>query len=802
MVQVLEAKLLLRDEFTGKVSSVKGAVGQLDSLMGSLGRTVVGTAGGFLAAQGGMAGVQKVMGATVGAALQYEGQMAQIQALTGATKEDTDKLSASIMEMTKTVPKSPEELGAGAYFILSSGISDVADAAEVLEISAKASTVGLGETAVVADALTTVLNAYQMEASGAGRVTDILMQAVKDGKAEADAFAGTLGRVVPIAAQMGISFEEVAANMATFTRLGVSAEEAATGLRGVMVQLLSPSAEAKELLAGVGISFAELRAEVKDKGLLAVLDALLKKFKGNEEAIATLFPDVRGLTNVLATAGVQGDAYVEILGNMASATGNLDEGFKTVSETTQFKLNKSINDLKVSLQELGAITLPWLGKALAAVNWEVKAVVEGIKDLAGMVKSIPRPFNEAADAIGLNDSSLDKLEATMKTAIATEKASIRHVAELGREYEATGKAAEEALGEQATEATEAARTALGKLLDDVRKARSQGIGDAIKGILPTSDELGLLDETSRAFSDFWATAGDNIGDLERDLGDLQGELAAATDPTDVERLNDRISEMQQRIADARDEAAQSAPAIQSGFVVWRERLQDLAADYAAMPGNMGSILESLKGQHVENIDAIMGLVRDQGPQFAVDFAKWFAQDPVAAAQSMKDVMPGIMHEAVIPAIQEVIREVGHFNEEWKTNVIDALNALPEVIRMDIVTNVDPELWLAVAAAEKLQGQRGLLSGGDPDWPEARAAGGPVSAGRMYRVNEAGIELFMPRNSGTIIPLGRGPSGGGGGSAGAGAMTVVINTQYPPTRSQIRDGLRDWRDEWERAALVG
>lgn len=36
---------------------------------------------------------------------------------------------------------------------------------------------------------------------------------------------------------------------------------------------------------------------------------------------------------------------------------------------------------------------------------------------------------------------------------------------------------------------------------------------------------------------------------------------------------------------------------------------------------------------------------------------------------------------------------------------------------------------------------------------ARAGGGPVAAGQLYRVNEAGMEYFQPANSGRVIPIG-------------------------------------------------
>ncbi|MBU7589200.1 MAG: hypothetical protein KAF42_08315, partial [Sphingopyxis terrae] len=36
----------------------------------------------------------------------------------------------------------------------------------------------------------------------------------------------------------------------------------------------------------------------------------------------------------------------------------------------------------------------------------------------------------------------------------------------------------------------------------------------------------------------------------------------------------------------------------------------------------------------------------------------------------------------------------------------------------------------------------------------RASGGPVEAGRLYRINESGVEGFVPATSGTIIPAGK------------------------------------------------
>jgi TP901 family phage tail tape measure protein len=293
---VAEVKITIKadDKASGPLSRIAKLIrGDVSGSMKGLSKTVLGVAGGFIAAQASIAGVQAIMSKSIGAAMAYEAQMAQIRALTGATEQDTDLLTDSIMDMAREMPKSPAELGAGAYFILSSGIEDAADAADVLEVAARASTIGLGETEAVANALTTVLNAYGKEAGEAGHVTDVMIEAVKQGKAEASEFAGVLGRVVPLAAQMGISFEEVAANLATFTRLGVSADEAATGLRQVMASLLKPTRQQEEAMKELGFSAEGLRQQIKDQGLLATLDEMITATGGNEAAVASLFPNMR-----------------------------------------------------------------------------------------------------------------------------------------------------------------------------------------------------------------------------------------------------------------------------------------------------------------------------------------------------------------------------------------------------------------------------------------------------------------------------------------------------------------------------
>jgi tape measure domain-containing protein len=57
---------------------------------------------------------------------------------------------------------------------------------------------------------------------------------------------------------------------------------------------------------------------------------------------------------------------------------------------------------------------------------------------------------------------------------------------------------------------------------------------------------------------------------------------------------------------------------------------------------------------------------------------------------------------------------------------------------------------------------------------SRASGGPVEAGRLYRINESGIEGFVPATSGKIIPAGQmNAIAARGGGQGAGVAKVQI-----------------------------
>ena len=320
---------------------------------------------------------------------EYEAAMNQIVALTDTTSAEIGGMSQAVLAMAQQTGKAPKELADALYFVASSGFAG-AKGLDVLEASAKASAAGLGQTKVVADAVTSALNAYKEPAERAVHYTDLLIQIVKEGKGEPTAFAQSLGRILPIASAVGVSFEQVGASMATMTRIGLSAEESATALRGVLGALEAPGKAAKGALDKIGFSADGLRKSIAENGLLATLQELMLRTHGNVEELDAIIPNIRALTGVLATAGSQAEAYSTILDSMNNASGATETAFKTASETMDFKakqVSASFDVLKVTIAN-GLLPT-------------IKTLLDAANNLIGGFLKLPPASQQFIEAVGL-----------------------------------------------------------------------------------------------------------------------------------------------------------------------------------------------------------------------------------------------------------------------------------------------------------------------------------------------------------------------------------------------------------------
>ena len=313
----------------------------------------------------------------VKSATEFETSFAKIQGLVGVAAQDIGELEEAASRLGPQFGKSSNEAAEALFFITSAGLRG-AEAIDTLEASLKASAVGLGDTATVADLVTSSVNAYGSSVLDAAEATDVLTNAVRLGKLEPQDLAGSIGQVLPLASAMGVEFHEVGAAFAAMSRTGTNAETAATQLRQILSALMKPTAEANRELEAYGLSAQGLREQLRERGLLSVLETLTDTLADNEEGVSRVFGNIRALSGVVDLMGSNVEGTRQIFDGMADSTGVLNEAFDITADTAGFKFQQALAELKETLRGVGETLLPIVQRIVEGVQ----GLVDRFNDLA------------------------------------------------------------------------------------------------------------------------------------------------------------------------------------------------------------------------------------------------------------------------------------------------------------------------------------------------------------------------------------------------------------------------------------
>ena len=319
-----------------------------------------------------------VGGAAIKAQMDFEKSMSMIVGLVGIAREQVKAWEKDILKLAPALGRSPEELAKALFFITSAGVKGAA-AMDVLNMSAKASVAGLGKTKAIADLVTSAMNAYGKENLSAAQATDILVATVREGKAEASALAVAMGEVLPVATEMGVTFDQVGSAVAAMTRTGTPVRQAVTKLKAILTSLIAPSKEAAEQMVNMGTSASELRKMLREDGLIQTLTYLRQatdQAANSEEAMARVFPEVEALVGVFALVGRNAKGITEIFDALADSTGSLDKALEAAEQTTRDKFDKAIAQVKSTLISLGNVLKDDVVEILQNVTERLRKITE------------------------------------------------------------------------------------------------------------------------------------------------------------------------------------------------------------------------------------------------------------------------------------------------------------------------------------------------------------------------------------------------------------------------------------------
>lgn len=402
------AKQSLASAYVQIIPSADGISGKLAEVMGgeaasagkisgkSLGSALVGSLTKVVAA----AGIGKMLGSAFTGGTALESAMAKVGTIADTAKVPLESLSSQVLQVSGDMHIGANEISEAAYQAISAG-QDTGNAVAFAGKASMLAKAGFTSSASAVDILTTALNAYGKGADEVGHVSDVLLTTQNLGKTSVDELAGSMGRVIPLAAAYNVSLENLSSGLAIMTANGIATAEASTYTKSMLNELGDTgSTVGKILQQQTGKSFAELNADGKSLG--DVLQILYDKVGGNATEFAGLWSSVEAGTGALSLASSGADKFNGVLQQMQADSNLTQTAYDTMTDTMAYKLD----GVKTNAQNLGTALFDAvsgrLGEGVALAGGYLQTLSESVQQngIAGLAQGLAAVFTDLTTNIG------------------------------------------------------------------------------------------------------------------------------------------------------------------------------------------------------------------------------------------------------------------------------------------------------------------------------------------------------------------------------------------------------------------
>ena len=402
------AKQSLASAYVQIIPSADGISGKLAEVMGgeaasagkisgkSLGSALVRTLTKVVAA----AGIGKMLQSAFTGGTAFESAMAKVGTIADTAKVPLESLSSQVLQVSGDMHIGANEIAEAAYQAISAG-QDTGNAVAFAGQASMLAKAGFTSSASAVDILTTALNAYGKGADEAGHVSDVLLTTQNLGKTSVDELAGSMGRVIPLAAAYNVSMENLSSGLAIMTANGIATAEASTYTKSMLNELGDTgSSVGKILKQQTGKSFAELNADGKSLG--DVLQVLYDSVGGNATKFAGLWSSVEAGTGALSLASSGADKFNGVLQQMQADSGATQTAYDTMTNTMAYKLD----GVKTNAQNLGTALFDAvsgrLGEGVALAGGYLQTLSENVQQngIAGLAQGLAVVFTDLTTNVG------------------------------------------------------------------------------------------------------------------------------------------------------------------------------------------------------------------------------------------------------------------------------------------------------------------------------------------------------------------------------------------------------------------
>ena len=323
-------------------------------------------------------------------AVDFEDAMAKVSTIADTTEVPLDELRSQILSLSSQTGISANEIADNVYNAISAG-QKTGDAVNFVTNSTKLAKAGFADAGAALDVLTTILNAYGMEASEVTNVSDMMIQTQNLGKTTVAELSSSMGKVIPTANAYHVQLDQLCAGYAKMTANGVATAESTTYMNSMLNELGKSGTKVSDILKErTGKSFAELMEN--GASLADVLSVLKKSADEQNLSFGDLWSSAEAGKAGLILLGDSAEDFNSTLAQMRESTGATETAFEKL-QTNSSKINKAVNAVKNTFIVLGGVILDTFSPA-------IDTVTGGIQKLCEWISSLPTGIQTVSVVIG------------------------------------------------------------------------------------------------------------------------------------------------------------------------------------------------------------------------------------------------------------------------------------------------------------------------------------------------------------------------------------------------------------------
>lgn len=319
----------------------------------------------------------------------FDAQMSQVKTLSHATADEMTQLRNAALEMGQGVGFSATQVADAETELVKAGVSVKDQLGGGLVGTLNLAAAGQMNVADATQIAASAMTQFKLQGKDVPHIADLLAAGADKALGSVADLGQGLKYVGPVADSMGISLEQTVGTLALFAQNGILADQAGTGLRGVLLSLTSPSKVASDELKKYGVNLYDAQG----------------KFIGIDGAAQQLKDHLGGLDQA-----TRDQALGQIFGNqqITEATILMQGGAAAVDKWTKAvddqgfaaeQARGKLDNLNGDMSKLGAAFDTDIIKAGSGANDMLRNITQGATGLVKGVGDLPQPVLDAGVAV-------------------------------------------------------------------------------------------------------------------------------------------------------------------------------------------------------------------------------------------------------------------------------------------------------------------------------------------------------------------------------------------------------------------